>query len=119
MRITKGPGYNWRPIGRPMASTLRIVPKTTRAACSLYLRLAVKGWPEKSRLSGTTLAGPHGSQILFQNYFFITYLTDRFYVVGLDGGAPRQVFADFVSHQNLRAISAAWHPDGQRISMWG
>jgi dipeptidyl aminopeptidase/acylaminoacyl peptidase len=56
---------------------------------------------------------------LFQKNFAITYFSDRFYVVGLDGGAPREVFADFVSHQGLKALSAAWHPDGKRISLWG
>jgi hypothetical protein len=40
-------------------------------------------------------------------------------VVALDGAAPREVLADFVSRQNLRAVSAAWHPDGKRISIWG
>ena len=74
VRITKGPGYNWRPIGRPMASTLRIVPKTTRAACSLYLRLAVKGWPEKSRLSGTTLAGPPTARRYCSRTIFLLHI---------------------------------------------
>jgi hypothetical protein len=40
-------------------------------------------------------------------------------VVALDGDAPREVFANFISHQNLRALSAPWHPDGNRISIWG
>ena len=43
--------------GRPTGSTLRIVPRTARAACSSYPRLAVQDWKEKSHLSDITLAG--------------------------------------------------------------
>ena len=44
-------------------------------------------------------------------------ITDRFYIVGLDGSTPREVFADFISQGKLYAVSAAWHPDGKRISV--
>jgi WD40 repeat protein len=62
---------------------------------------------------------PDSSQILFQRNVWITYDTDGFYVVALDGDALREVFANFISHQNLRALSAPWHPDGNKISIWG
>ena len=44
----------------------------------------------------------------------------RFYVVGTDGETPRQVLTKFTAgpYENHHAISAAWHPDGQRISVW-
>jgi DNA-binding winged helix-turn-helix (wHTH) protein len=46
------------PTGRPMANTLRFDPKTARVAFSSCPRLAVQDWKERSRLSGSTLAGP-------------------------------------------------------------
>ena len=46
------------PIGRLMAISLRIVPKTARVACLSYLRSAVKDWKGESHLSDITLDGP-------------------------------------------------------------
>jgi len=120
VRITKGPGYNWQPDWSPDGKYIAYRSEAGDGGLFIIPALGGEGLARKIASFGYYPRwSPDGSQILFQNYFFITYLTDRFYVVGLDGGAPRQVFADFVSHQNLRAISAAWHPDGQRISMWG
>jgi Tol biopolymer transport system component len=59
---------------------------------------------------------PDGSQILFQTYF--TGTTDRFYVVDLHGSVPQEVLSEFVAKHQFRAMSARWHPDGTRISVW-
>src|SRR6185295_19160484 len=58
---------------------------------------------------------PDSSRILFRTYF-TWMVTDTFYVVDLDGSAPRKVIADL--KLNLDWIAAAWHPDGKRISIW-
>ena len=42
LRITKGPGHNWQPDWSPDGNSLRTVPKTATAACSLCPPLAVK-----------------------------------------------------------------------------
>jgi Tol biopolymer transport system component/DNA-binding winged helix-turn-helix (wHTH) protein len=59
---------------------------------------------------------PDGTQILFQSTEYSGLYSNRFYVVGLDGSAPRQVLADLATEQI--GLSAAWHPDGKRISVW-
>ena len=57
---------------------------------------------------------PDSSQILFRTHFFAgTGGADRFYLVDLDGGTPREV----ISQGKLEPLSAAWHPDGKRISL--
>ena len=43
---------------------------------------------------------------------------NKFYVVRLDGTPPREVLADFIAEHKLSPISAVWHPDGKRISIW-
>ena len=57
---------------------------------------------------------PNSSRILFQTRGF--GLSCEFYIVGLDGNAPRPVQTDLTNR--MWAISAAWHPDGKRISVW-
>jgi len=61
---------------------------------------------------------PDGSQILFQRDS--SGDVGRLYVVGLDGGEPREVLTNFLAaFQHRHSIrSAAWHPDGQRITLW-
>src|SRR5207244_12007466 len=41
----------------------------------------------------------------------------KVYVAGLDGKAPREVLAEFLPE--FRSLRVAWHPDGQRLSLWG
>jgi Tol biopolymer transport system component len=57
---------------------------------------------------------PDGSRILLQTIGF--GLPCQFYVVGLDGNPPRAVQEDLTNQ--ISATSAAWHPDGKRISIW-
>jgi Tol biopolymer transport system component len=55
---------------------------------------------------------------LFQSTEFIGAIS--FYVVGVDEETPRQVLTKFTgeSYSYFFPVSAAWHPDGQRISVW-
>ncbi len=41
----------------------------------------------------------------------------KLYVVGMDGTNPHRVLVDFLS--TFRSFEAGWHPDGQRISIYG
>jgi Tol biopolymer transport system component len=60
---------------------------------------------------------PDSSQILFQTNQNSDM--NRFDVVGLDGSPPREVSTEFFAkHPFLSTKSAAWHPDGKRVSFW-
>ena len=39
-------------------------------------------------------------------------------MVDLDGSAPREILAEFLARSKLVAGSAAWHPDGRRVTVW-
>jgi Tol biopolymer transport system component/DNA-binding winged helix-turn-helix (wHTH) protein len=120
VQITKGPGQNWQPDWSPDGKY--IAYRSEDGEGGLLVVPAPGGEGSEKRIASFGYYphwSPDSSQILFQKDFQITYLSERFYVVALDGAAPREVLADFVSRQNLRAVSAAWHPDGKRISIWG
>jgi hypothetical protein len=57
---------------------------------------------------------PDSSQILFQTRGF--GLSCELYIVGLDGNFPRPIRTDLTD--GTSAISATWHPNGKRISIW-
>ena len=38
--------------------------------------------------------------------------------MGLDGNEPREIVAEFLREQSGRVLSAGWHPDGKRVSIW-
>jgi Tol biopolymer transport system component len=46
-------------------------------------------------------------------------VSDGTYVVDVDRGTSHRVLAEFGYGRNIFVISAAWHPDGKRISFWG
>jgi Tol biopolymer transport system component len=59
---------------------------------------------------------PDSSEILFQATQFIPWT--RFFVVSLDGTQPREILTEFLVKHRLSPLSAAWHPDGKRVSVW-
>ena len=58
---------------------------------------------------------PDGSKLLFQSQHF--GIGSRIFVVDVrDGGKPREVLTSVTRNANI--LSATWHPDGRRISIW-
>jgi Tol biopolymer transport system component/DNA-binding winged helix-turn-helix (wHTH) protein len=119
VQITKGPGDksqpDWSPDGKYIAyrseegdGGLFIIPALGGAG----LERPISSFGYYPRWS------PDSSRLLFQSAEMIG--ASRFYVVGTDGETPRQVLTKFAAgpYENHPAISAAWHPDGQRISVW-
>ena len=85
--------------------------------CSSYRRWAGQDWREKIASFGYYPRwSPDGSQILFQTNQFSD--VNQFDVVSLDGSQPREVLTEFLAKHQLSTKSAAWHPDGKRISVW-
>jgi Tol biopolymer transport system component len=116
VQITKGPGNNWQPDWSPDGKY--IAYRSEDGEGSLYIAPALGGAGLERKISSFGYYprwSPDSSQILF-----LTGLSSgagsSVYVVRLDGSPPRPVQVD-IPHENW-AISAAWHPDGRRISMW-
>ena len=120
VQITKGPGNNWQPDWSPDGKYIAFRSEDGDGGLFVVPALGGEGLARKiSSFGYDPRWSPDSSQILFQKNFQFTFFSDRFYVVGLDGFPPREVLSDFVSNQDLMALSAAWHPDGKRISIWG
>ncbi|MEO8483859.1 MAG: winged helix-turn-helix domain-containing protein [Acidobacteriota bacterium] len=60
---------------------------------------------------------PDGRAILFAQTNARILPTAKYFVTRLDGAPPTEVRPDVLSL--FRSARAAWHPDGQRVSVWG
>ena len=116
VEITKGPGNNWQPDWSPDGKY--IAYRSEDGEGSLYIAPALGGAGLERKISSFGYYprwSPDSSQILF-----LTGLSSgagsSVYVVRLDGSPPRPVQVDIPPEK--WAISAAWHPDGKRISIW-
>lgn len=59
---------------------------------------------------------PDGARILFGGGNG-TLRTQRLFVTGLDGQTPKAVLDDVL--REFIAVRAEWHPDSERVSLWG
>jgi Tol biopolymer transport system component/DNA-binding winged helix-turn-helix (wHTH) protein len=115
IQITKGPGNNWQPDWSPDGKY--IAYRSEEGDGGLYIVPALGGTGLERKIASSGYYprwSPDSSKILFQIMRF--GLSSQFYVVGLDGSPPRAVQEDLTNQ--IWAMSAAWHPDGKRISIW-
>jgi Tol biopolymer transport system component/DNA-binding winged helix-turn-helix (wHTH) protein len=120
VQITKGPGHNWQPDWSPDGKYIAYRSEDGDGGLFVVPALGGEGLARKIAAFGYYPRwSPDSSQILLKTHFTGLDTSSRFYVVNLDGAIPREVCANFVSGQNLLALSAAWHPDGKRVSIWG
>jgi Tol biopolymer transport system component/DNA-binding winged helix-turn-helix (wHTH) protein len=122
VQITKGSGQHRQPAWSPDGKY--IAYRSDEGDGGLYLVPALGGAGLERKISPFGYYprwSPDSSQILFRTMFAPLTVPNQFYVIGLDGTPPREVFGDFVSElsqKDLYAVSAAWHPDGNRITLW-
>ena len=116
VQITRGPGPNWQPDWSPDGEF--IAYRSEAGDGGLFVVPALGGEGLQRRITSFGYYphwSPDGLQILFQT-------SDKrntgckFYLVGLDGNTPREVLAELTNRMVTR--SAAWHPDGKRVSVW-
>jgi Tol biopolymer transport system component/DNA-binding winged helix-turn-helix (wHTH) protein len=120
VQITTGPGPNWQPDWSPDGRY--IAYRSDAGENGLFVIPALGGAGQERRIATfgyNPRWSPDGSQILFQRQSVSWPDNSKFYVVGLDGGPPRRVFDEFFrQHSSFYAKSAAWHPDGKRVTIW-
>ena len=117
IQITKGRGYNSQPDWSPDGKY--IVYRSEDGEGGLFIVPALGGEGLSRRIAPFGYSphwSPDGSEILFQTSQFL--LWTRFFVVSLDGSQPREVLTEFLVKHRLSPLSAAWHPDGKRVSVW-
>jgi Tol biopolymer transport system component/DNA-binding winged helix-turn-helix (wHTH) protein len=115
IQITKGPGNHWQPAWSPDGKY--IAYRSEEADGGLYIVPALGGVGLEQKIASFGYYprwSPDGSKILLQTIGF--GLSCRLYVVGLDGNPPHEVLPHLTDRN--WTISAAWHPDGKRISVW-
>jgi Tol biopolymer transport system component/DNA-binding winged helix-turn-helix (wHTH) protein len=116
VQITKGPGHNWQPEWSPDGKYIAYRSEDGDGGIFVIPALGGMGLARKIVSGGFYPRwSPDSSQILFQT----TPITgeNQFYVASLDGSQPHEVRTRF-SERPMFARSAAWHPDGKRISVW-
>ena len=116
VRVTSSPAHDWQPDWAPEGN--RFVFRSEREGGGLYVVPVLGGNERKvSSFGYRPRWSSDGTQILFSSILLTVIEIPKFYVVGLDGQAPREVLTEFLPE--FSSLRVAWHPDGQRLSLWG
>jgi Tol biopolymer transport system component/DNA-binding winged helix-turn-helix (wHTH) protein len=119
VQLTRGPGHHWQPDWSPDGK--HIAYRSEEGDGGIYIVPALGGAGLERKIAPFGYYprwSPDSSQVLLQTHFTDIDACNRFYVAQLDGGAPREVLAEFLAQNKLCAASPAWHPDGKRITVW-
>jgi len=119
VQVTKGPGHHWQPDWSRDGKY--IAYRSEEGDGGIYAVPALGGAGLERKIASFGYYpqwSPNSLQVLFQTHFTVTVHWNRFYVAQLDGSAPREVLAEFIDQNKLSAASAAWHPDGKRLTVW-
>ena len=115
VQVTRGAGHNWQPEWSPDGKY--IAYRSEGSDGGLFVIPALGGAGLERRISTFGYYprwSPDSTQLLFQTGQYV--VDSRFYVVKLDGSDPHEVLSELTAQ--VWGISAAWHPDGKRISVW-
>jgi Tol biopolymer transport system component len=120
-RITTSTARDWQPSWSPDGNW--IAYRSEDAGGGLYIVASTGGEPRRIADFGSDPQwSPAGTCILFTNAS-VRNGARKLYVVEPAGGAPREVASQaiepLIASSWFAAIEAAWHPEGDRISVWG
>lgn len=117
IRVTDGISANWEPEWSPDGRYLAYRSEADGGGLFIVPALGGIGLQRKVATFGHFPHwSPDGSKLLFQTHHF--GLGSRIFLIDVrDGTEPREVLATVTSKADI--LSAAWHPDGKRVSLWG
>jgi Tol biopolymer transport system component/DNA-binding winged helix-turn-helix (wHTH) protein len=118
IQVTHGPGQNWQPDWSPDGRYIAYRSEEGDGGINITRPLGGIGQQRKVAPFGYyPLWSPDSSKILLQTHFD-AFNSNRFYIAQLDGSPAHEVLGEFLTQKRLSAMSAAWHPDGKRITVW-
>ena len=118
VQLTSRPGNNWQPDWSPDGKYIGYRSEAREGGIYIIPALGGAGLERKvSDFGFYPRWSPDSSQLLFQTHTnnFVS-LGNKFFVVGLDGAAPQEVFSGWKVSEI--PVSAIWYPDGKRITVW-
>ena len=118
VQVTHSTSHDWQPDWSPDGK--RIVFRSERDGGGLYVVPALGGSERKiSSFGYHPRWSSDGTKILFDTQVLSLVNLPTLYLMSFDGDAPHEILSDFFKDfVTLRGGYVAWHPDGQRISIW-
>ncbi|MCI0408008.1 MAG: winged helix-turn-helix domain-containing protein [Acidobacteria bacterium] len=118
VRVTTSAAHDWQPDWAPEGN--RLAFRSERDGGGLFVAPVLGGNERKVASFGYHPRwSPDGTRILFYNSILRNNIGEipKVYLVGLDGKPPREMLPGFLPE--FDSLRVAWHPDGERLSLWG